>query len=131
VLAACCRDSEILSFDYRDRAGEARPRRVEPHHLVVHPGRWYLVAFDSERSDWRTLRIDRMAALRPTRRSFDPRALPDPDPATCLVRSFAAATYRHSARVAVGWSADAVRARVFGSIPGDVDASGRTQARCG
>jgi predicted DNA-binding transcriptional regulator YafY len=124
VLAACCRDSEILGFDYRDRDGRAMPRRVEPHHLVAHAGRWYLVAFDPERADWRTFRVDRMAELRPARRPFAPRELPDPDPATYLVRSFAAATYRHSARVAVGLSADAVRAGVFASIPGDVDARG-------
>ena len=124
VLAACCRDSEVLAFDHHDRRGATTPRRVEPHHLVVHAGRWYLVAFDPERADWRTFRVDRLTALRPTRRSFVPRALPDPDPATYLVRSFAAATYLHSARLAVGLSADAVRAGVFATIPGDVEAAG-------
>jgi predicted DNA-binding transcriptional regulator YafY len=122
VLAACCRDDEILDLDYRDRSGGTAPRRVEPHHLVVHGGRWYLVAFDPERADWRSFRVDRMADLRPTRRSFVRRLLPAPDPATHLVRSFAAATYRHMARLSVGLSADAVRAGVFAGVPGDVDA---------
>lgn len=122
VLAACCRDGEVLAVDYRDRGGRTAARRVEPHHLVAHGGRWYLIAFDPDRADWRTFRVDRMAALRPTRRTFVPRALPAPDPATFLVRSFAAATYRHTARLAVGLPAEAVRAGVFASIPGEVTA---------
>jgi hypothetical protein len=63
-----------------------------------------------------------MAELRPTRRSFARRALPAPDPATHLVRSFAAATYRHAARLSVGLSAEAVRAGVYAAVPGDVEA---------
>jgi predicted DNA-binding transcriptional regulator YafY len=121
IVAACCRDAEMLTFDYQDRAGAAAPRRVEPHRVVSNAGRWYLVAFDPERDDWRTFRLDRMADLRPTRRPFVPRELPAPDAASYLVRSFAGATYRHTARLAVGLSADAVRAGVFATIPGEID----------
>jgi predicted DNA-binding transcriptional regulator YafY len=110
AVAACCRDAEILAFDYRSRADETTARRVEPHRLVAHGGRWYLVAFDPERAGWRTFRVDRMAELRPTRRGFTPRELPAPDAAAFLVRSFARATYRHSARLAVALPADEVRA---------------------
>jgi predicted DNA-binding transcriptional regulator YafY len=124
VVAACCRDAEMLAFDYRDRTGAAAPRRVEPHRVVSNAGRWYLVAFDPDRDDWRTFRLDRMADLRPTRRPFTPRELPAPDAATFLVRSFASATYRHTARLSVGLSADAVRAGVFASIPGEIDEQG-------
>jgi predicted DNA-binding transcriptional regulator YafY len=124
VLAACCRDAEIVTFDYRDRTGRSTPRRVEPHHLVAHAGRWYLVAFDPARADWRTFRVDRTADARSTRRPFVPRALPAPDPATYLVRSFAAATYRYAARLTVALPEDAVRAGVPATIPGDVDACG-------
>ncbi len=63
-----------------------------------------------------------MTDLRPTRRAFTRRELPAPDAAAFLVRSFARASYRHSARLVVGLSADAVRAGVFATIPGDVDA---------
>ena len=63
-----------------------------------------------------------MAELRPTRRGFTPRELPAPDAAAFLVRSFARATYRHTARLAVALPADEVRAGVFATIPGDVDA---------
>ena len=122
VAAACCHDTEILAFDYRSRADETTARRVEPHHLVAHGGRWYLVAFDPERADWRTFRVDRMAQLRPTHRTFAPRELPAPDAASFVVRSFARATYRHTARLAVALPADEVRAGVFATIPGDVEA---------
>ena len=122
AVAACCRDAEILAFDYRSRADETTARRVEPHRLVAHGGRWYLVAFDLERAGWRTFRVDRMAELRPTRRGFTPRELPAPDAAAFLVRSFARATYRHTARLSVALPADEVRAGVFATIPGDVDA---------
>ncbi|HEY0812959.1 MAG TPA: YafY family protein [Pseudonocardia sp.] len=125
VVAACCRDAEVVAFDYRDRTGAVRPRRVEPHRVVSNAGRWYLVAFDPERNDWRTFRLDRMADVRPTRRPFVPRELPAPDAATYLVRSFAAATYRHTARLTVGLSADAVRARVYATIPGEIEDQGR------
>ena len=128
VLAACCRDTEMITFDYGDRAGAVATRRVEPHHLVANAGRWYLVAFDPERADWRTFWVDRMADLRPTHRPFVPRELPAPDAATYLVRSFASATYRHTARLAVDLPPDAVRAGVFATTPGEIEPRG--QAAC-
>ena len=60
VLAAACRDHERVRFAYtaRDRAGTRR--EVEPHALVNAGRRWYLVAFDCGRDDWRTFRVDRI-----------------------------------------------------------------------
>jgi predicted DNA-binding transcriptional regulator YafY len=124
VVASCCRDTEILAFEYRDRTGAAAPRRVEPHRVVAHGARWYLVAHDPDHAGWRTFRVDRMTDLRPTRRTFVPRELPAPDAAAYLVASFARATYRHTARLLVGLSADVVRTGVFASIPGEVEALG-------
>jgi predicted DNA-binding transcriptional regulator YafY len=122
TVATCCHDAEILAFDYRGRTDDTSARRVEPHRLVLHAGRWYLVAYDPARADWRTFRVDRMSALRPTRRAFTPRVLPAPDAATFLVRSLARATYRHGARLTVGLPAERVQAGVFATIPGQVDA---------
>lgn len=64
-LAHTIRDRRTLYFDYatRDGAdnGEARlSRRVEPHHLATSHGRWYLVAWDLDREDWRLFRVDRV-----------------------------------------------------------------------
>ncbi len=124
VLASCCRDREILAFRYLSRGGEVSGRRVEPHNVVTVQGHWYLLAYDPEREDWRTFRVDRIDDPRRTRRSFSPRDLPAPDAATYLTRSFATAEYRYTARVTVHLPAETVRARLFASIPGDVAVEG-------
>ena len=61
TIAAACRDSECLRFDYRSRDGTATRREVEPHSLVNLGRRWYLVAWDRRREDWRTFRVDRLS----------------------------------------------------------------------
>jgi predicted DNA-binding transcriptional regulator YafY len=59
VIASACRDSECLRFAYRSRDGTDSRRLVEPHTLVNLGRRWYLVAWDRSREDWRTFRVDR------------------------------------------------------------------------
>lgn len=120
VLAACCRDREILAFDYRGRGGELSARRVEPHTLVTFQGFWYLLAYDPGRADWRTFRVDRIERPAPTHARCPPRVLPAPDAATYLTRSFARARYRHTARMRVRLPAESVRAGVFARIPWEV-----------
>ncbi len=122
VLASCCRAEELLSFDYRNRAGEPSARRVEPHHLITVQDHWYLLAYDPDRTGWRTFRVDRINGPASTHRRFARRELPTPDPATFLTRSFAKASYRHTARITIAMPADAVRAGVWGTIPGDIEA---------
>ncbi|GAB3458344.1 YafY family protein [Streptomonospora sediminis] len=120
VLAGCCRDAELIAFDYRDRTGTAARRRVEPHHLVTAQGRWYLLAFDPGRGDWRTFRVDRMDGPAPARRHFTPRPLPGAGAADMLARSFAEASYRHTAHLVVGLSAEQVRSGLFAAVPGEI-----------
>ncbi len=60
TIAGACREHEMLRFRYRDRVGAASARSVEPHRLVNTWRRWYLVAWDTARKDWRTFRVDRM-----------------------------------------------------------------------
>lgn len=80
ALSAAARAREVLRFDYAGRGAsgdaEAAPRRVEPHHLVTSHGRWYLVAWDLERDDWRTFRADRITVRTPNGPRFSPRAIP-------------------------------------------------------
>ena len=90
TLARSSRDNERLRFGYRTYSGSAGDRHVEPHHVVPIRSRWYLVAWDLDRSDWRTFRLDRITEPRPTGRHFDPRTPPGPDPATYVTRSIAA-----------------------------------------
>lgn len=86
VLAAAIRDHERVRFSYTARggqsAGDTIRRHVEPHHLVTVGARWYLVAYDLDRLDWRSFRIDRMADPAGTRSTFRPREVPGGDPAS-------------------------------------------------
>lgn len=76
---------EVLRFDY---AAATAPRRVEPHHLVTWAGRWYLVAWDLDRDDWRTFRADRITPRTPTGPRFTPRELPGGNVATFVASRF-------------------------------------------
>ena len=73
AVAAACRDHEQLRFDYPGHDGSVSPRRVEPHRLVYTGRRWYLLAWDRDREDWRTFRADRIAAPTNTTASPQPR----------------------------------------------------------
>jgi len=112
VIAAACRDSERLRFAYRGRDGASSRREVEPHSLVNLGRRWYLVAWDRGREDWRSFRVDRLTGPAVTGVRFTARELPAEDAATYVTRSISSAPTRYDARVTVHAPADAVRARV-------------------
>ncbi|MFJ9586203.1 helix-turn-helix transcriptional regulator [Streptomyces acidicola] len=99
TLSAAVHAREVLRFDYTpvsppgvdDDPAATLPRRVEPHHLINWGGRWYLVAFDLLRDDWRTFRADRITPRTPTGPRFTPRELPGGD-----VAAFVAGRFRGS-----------------------------------
>ncbi|MDI1456390.1 YafY family protein [Streptomyces sp. ATE26] len=78
-IAHLCRDAERLRFEYRTHDGAAGRRTVEPHRLVCTERRWYLVAWDVDRSDWRTFRVDRITPRPPHGPRFTPREPPADD----------------------------------------------------
>ena len=97
ALSTAVRAREVLRFDYAGSAAPdtadaptepAPPRRVEPHHLVTSHGRWYLVAWDLARDDWRIFRADRIAPRTPTGPRFSPREVPGGDVAAYLAGRF-------------------------------------------
>ncbi|GAA3879422.1 helix-turn-helix transcriptional regulator [Streptomyces sedi] len=92
TLSAATHAHEILRFDYGTEDPDRPPRRVEPHHVVTWEGRWYLVAFDLDRQDWRTFRIDRIAPRTPNGPRFSPRRLPGGDVATFVTGRFRGST---------------------------------------
>ncbi|MGC8473693.1 MAG: helix-turn-helix transcriptional regulator [Candidatus Dormibacteria bacterium] len=92
VLAACCQVRERVNFDYQAAAGRRGIRRVEPYRLVATEEHWYLVAYDLDRSDWRTFRIDRIGELERTGWTFIPRE--GPDPGRLVAQAVAVAAYR-------------------------------------
>jgi predicted DNA-binding transcriptional regulator YafY len=109
VIAAACRDHERVRFTYRARDDAQSRREAEPHSVVNAWRRWYLVAWDCERSDWRTFRLDRMARPASTGVRFEPRPLPAKDAAAYVQQSLSAAPARYEARVTVEAPADELR----------------------
>lgn len=76
AFAQACRDHERIAFDYKDAKGVASSRRVEPAQLVNVGNRYYLVAFDLDRDDWRSFRVDRAENTDPRALRFAPRQIP-------------------------------------------------------
>ncbi|MER7081726.1 helix-turn-helix transcriptional regulator, partial [Saccharopolyspora kobensis] len=109
-LARACRDAVRVRFRYAGRGGEERERTVEPVRMVATRHRWYLMAFDVDRDDWRTFRLDRMRDVAVTTWRFRPRE--HPDPAAYVQHSTSEAPYRHLARVRLRATAAQVRERV-------------------
>lgn len=107
VLGAACRDRERLRFDYLDHGGAASRRMVEPYRLVHHGRRWYLLAYDVDRTDWRTFRVDRIEPRTPTGPRFTPRELPD-DAAAYVAEGVTSRAYRYQAVIVLHASAEAL-----------------------
>jgi predicted DNA-binding transcriptional regulator YafY len=101
LIAGACRDSERLRFRYRTHEGESSRRNVEPHRLVHTGRRWYLVAWDVDRGDWRTFRADRIDGRPAPDRRFEPREPPAKDLAAYVSRGVASVRDRYQARVAL------------------------------
>lgn len=87
TLAATVTAHERLRFGYRAGDGTESKRQVEPYRLVSTSHRWYLVAYDLERGDWRTFRVDRVTDPFATGARFTPRELPTGDAARLLGHS--------------------------------------------
>lgn len=97
TLARACRDAVRVRFTYAGRDGEERERTVEPVRMVATGRRWYLMAWDVDRDDWRTFRLDRMREVVATTWRFRPRE--HPDPVAYVQRAVTGAPYRHVAKV--------------------------------
>lgn len=95
ALSSAARASEVLRFDYAKHGSAADdtemtpPRRVEPHHVIMSQGRWYLLAWDLDREDWRLFSADRITPRTPTGPRFTPRQVPGGD-----VSEFVAARFK-------------------------------------
>jgi predicted DNA-binding transcriptional regulator YafY len=109
TIAQACRDNERLRFTYTRHDGDEHTRLVEPHRLVTLTRRWYLTAWDVERHDWRTFRIDRLANPATTGARFRPRELPGGDPAQYVREQIAAVPTRYHVHVIVHTTATVVQ----------------------
>jgi predicted DNA-binding transcriptional regulator YafY len=110
MVARAATDQERLAVTYVDRGGRRTERRIDPYRLVSTGRRWYLVAFDVDRDDWRTLRVDRIGEATGTGHRF---RLDDPPDATAFVsRASGVGPYPVVARVVFDAPPDVVSARV-------------------
>jgi predicted DNA-binding transcriptional regulator YafY len=97
TLAQGCRRLERIQFRYRDAGGNPTERRVEPYRLVNTRRRWYFVALDLDRRDWRTFRVDRLTAPRLTGHRFTRSS--EPDAAAMVAEGLAVAAHEVQAEV--------------------------------
>jgi predicted DNA-binding transcriptional regulator YafY len=112
AIVAACRDRERLRFDYISFDGEPSRRDVEPYQVVNWGRRWYLVAWDAGRGDWRTYRVDRIEPKTPTGPRFPPRPLPAKDLAAYVAQKVGTVTWRYRATVTVFASAAEISDRL-------------------
>ncbi|MET9019649.1 WYL domain-containing protein [Actinopolymorpha sp. NPDC004070] len=97
LLATACRRIEGVRFSYTDHRGRASTREVAPHQIVRSAGRWYLVAMDRGRQEWRTFRIDRIT--QPALTNQHHRLADPPDAAAMVLSATKLAIRRYEARI--------------------------------
>src|SRR3954454_16922178 len=112
TLAMACRGEERLRFRYTPRTGDSTTRYVEPHRLVSLGRRWYLIAWDLDRGDWRSFRVDRLSAPALTGARFRPREIPGGDPVAWLRSRLAAIPTKYDVSVVFAAPAASVGAAV-------------------
>jgi predicted DNA-binding transcriptional regulator YafY len=130
-LARLAREHFGLRFDYSDRKQTATQRRVEPHRLVNTGQRWYLVAWDLDRADWRTFRVDRIREGMSLGARFTPRELTDDQVEALVAGGVPIAARRHQARIVVRAPAAELAERFsrwFGTIIAIDEASSLVEA---
>jgi predicted DNA-binding transcriptional regulator YafY len=127
TFAQACRDQERVRFNYRSRSDEMTERNVEPHQLVSLGQRWYLLAFDRDRDDWRTFRLDRVDSPRLTRFRFEPRPIPGGDAGDYVLRAMQARPMRYQVSVTVASPAFVIESKLR---PGEGTVEIVDDARC-
>ncbi|MCO6503557.1 MAG: WYL domain-containing protein [Acidimicrobiales bacterium] len=97
VVTRASRERQRIRFSYRDARGAESERHAEPLRMVHTGRRWYLVAYDMDREDWRSFRVDRMKDARPT--GMRSMRRPAPDPVEMINQGVAVDVYSRSAEV--------------------------------
>lgn len=118
TVAQACRDEERMRFSYTGRSAERTERHVEPHRLVSLGRRWYLVAYDLGRNDWRTFRLDRLDEPHRTGARFRTRELPAEDAASFVRAGIERAPAAHTVEALIHAPAAKVRSTLgqWGSV---------------
>ncbi|MGW1954025.1 helix-turn-helix transcriptional regulator [Streptomyces sp. NPDC001920] len=112
VMASSVAGRERLRFAYQAGDGTKSRRSVEPYRLVSTGRRWYLVAYDLDREDWRTFRVDRVSEPFATGARFAPRELPAGSAAEYLRQSMRRRQETYEFSVTFGAPVEFVTARL-------------------
>jgi predicted DNA-binding transcriptional regulator YafY len=123
TIAAAVRDRERLRFGYAAKDSTPTRRQVEPERMVSVGRRWYLVAWDVDRADWRTFRVDRISEPNAIGVRFTPRELPAANAAAYLRETLASMQPRHEAVITVQLPIEIATSRVPAAlgVPEPVD----------
>ncbi|HWD62614.1 MAG TPA: YafY family protein [Humibacter sp.] len=121
TLALACRDQERIRFRYRAADGTPSNRSVEPHAVVALGRSWFLFAWDRDRDEWRTFRIDRIADVFGTRVRFEPRQIPGGDAASYVRMGIRTVKELLRVDVVLHTPIEAMRGRLGGWDAGLVD----------
>ncbi|MFD6443947.1 helix-turn-helix transcriptional regulator [Promicromonospora sp. NPDC060204] len=118
TLALACRDSDAVEFSYRSHGGDESRRTVQPHKIVNVDNRLYLVAWDLDRADWRTFRIDRVTGPHRTGNRFAPRQLPGDDPVAFVNARIGDLSSRFRVRATVHAPVERIKAEIvhYGTV---------------
>ena len=111
-LATAAHRHETLRLEYTSHGGERSRRMVDPTRIVNWDARWYLLAWDRDRDDWRTFRVDRIARTNPTGSLFIQRDLPATDVTRWISDNVARAGWDHVATILIQAPAADIAARI-------------------
>lgn len=114
LMATAVRDRSPVAIEYTDRSGAESNRVIEPHGIVGHSGRWYVLAADTATGRERNFRLDRIRRVTPRPGSFD--APPDLDARQRVLDALATAPYRYDVSVIVEATAEELRDRLPASV---------------
>ncbi|MEU8539799.1 YafY family protein [Streptomyces sp. NPDC048717] len=129
TLAGAVTGQERLRFGYQAGDGAETKRLVEPSRLVSTGYRWYLVAYDLGREDWRTFRVDRISDPFATGARFTPRELPAGDAAAYMTRSMSRAKPELDLDVTFDAPVEVVAARLPSHLAPVAEGEGRCRVR--
>jgi predicted DNA-binding transcriptional regulator YafY len=113
-LAQACQAGERLRFVYRDGSGTETRRHVEPYRLVSTGRRWYLVARDINKKEWRSFRVDRVDS--PAGTGVRTRPTDPPDAARFVSEGISTGPYRWRARALLEAPAEVVATMVPSTV---------------
>ena len=126
VATQAARERQRIRFSYQDARGNETERHVEPLRLVHTGRRWYLVAYDMDREDWRSFRVDRMSDARAT--GIRSMRRPAPDPVEMVHQGVAVDAYQHQAEVVLHVPMEWAQRMVPATI-GKLEAEGKERSR--